>query len=145
MDIVALTALLTPCLPFLLRAAESASTDIGKDIGKDVWATVKKIWDKLKPKIDQKDSARIAAEQVAANPKSEGRQQFFREELEALLQENPDLAAAIAQILQDSPVQPGGVQVTQTITGNEGQVIGQMTGGKAIGRIDGNIQGGINL
>lgn len=54
MDIMTLTALLTPCLPFLIRAAESASTDIGKDIGKDAWATAKKIWDKLKPKLDQK-------------------------------------------------------------------------------------------
>lgn len=42
MDIMTLTALLTPCLPFLIRAAESASTDIGKDIGKDAWATAKK-------------------------------------------------------------------------------------------------------
>lgn len=145
MDILTLTALLTPCLPFLIRAAESASTDIGKDIGKDAWATAKKIWDKLKPKLDQKESARIAAEQVAANPTSEGRQQFFREELELLLKEDAELAAAIAQILQDSPVQPGAVQINQTITGNEGQVIGNMAGGNAIGRIDGNVQGGINL
>lgn len=141
MDIIALTALLSPCLPFLLKAAESASADIGQD----TWATTKKIWEKLRPKLEAKESARIAAEQVAANPTSEGRQQFLREELAALLQNDPELAAAIAQILQENPVPSGTVQVNQTVTGNQGQVIGQMTGGKAIGRIDGNVQGGINF
>ena len=62
-----------------------------------------------------------------------------------MLEENPDLAEAIAKILQESAPLPASVKINQTVANNEGQVIGQMTGGKAIGRIDGNIQGGVNF
>ncbi|NJN59718.1 MAG: hypothetical protein HC879_20660 [Leptolyngbyaceae cyanobacterium SL_5_9] len=154
MDIVSLTALLSPCLPFLMKpfltklseiAAESAAESAGSAIGTETWETAKKIWDKLHPKLNEKEDARIAAEQLAAKPESEARKLFFQEELEALLRENPDLAEAIAQIMQESPATAAGVQITQTVTNNEGQVIGQMTSGKAIGRIDGNVQGSVNL
>lgn len=145
MDIAVLVSLLSPCLPFLFKLRDKATESAGSKIGTDVWEMSKKIWDKLHPKLAAKEDAKIAAEQLAAKPESEARQAVFREELEALLKENPDLAAAIAQIMQESPVAPTGVQINQTVTNNEGQVIGQMTGGKAIGRIDGNVQGGVNL
>lgn len=154
MDIVSLTALLGSCLPFLMKpfleklggiAAESAAESVGSAIGTDTWETAKKVWDKLQPKLNAKEDARIAAEQLAAKPDSAARKAVFQEELEALLKENPDLAEAIAQIMQESSATTAGVQITQTVTNNEGQVIGQMTGGKAIGRIDGNVQGNVNL
>jgi hypothetical protein len=146
MDIVVLIALLRPCLSFLIQAGGTAVVEsAGGQIGTDAWETAKKIWDKLHPKLNAKEDARIAAEQLAAKPDSEARKAVFQEELEALLKENPDLAEAIAQIMQESPATTAGVQVTQTVTNNEGQVIGQMTGGKAIGRIDGNVQGNVNL
>jgi hypothetical protein len=69
----------------------------------------------------------------------------FQEELETLLKENPDLVEAIAKIMQDDSPAASGTQINQTVTNNEGQAINQMTGGKAVGRIDGNIQGGVNL
>jgi hypothetical protein len=146
MDIVVLIALLRPCLSSLIQAGGAAAVEsAGGQIGTDAWETAKKIWDKLHPKLNAKEDARIAAEQLAAKPDSEARKAVFQEELEALLKENPDLAEAIAQIMQESPATTAGVQVTQTVTNNEGQVIGQMTGGKAIGRIDGNVQGNVNL
>lgn len=43
---------------------------------------------------------KVGVQQVAAKPKSEARQLVLREELETLLQENPDLEAAIAQIIE---------------------------------------------
>ncbi len=128
-----------------MKLGEKAAESAGSKIGTDTWETAKKIWDKLHPKLEAKEDARIAAEQLAAKPESEARKAVFQEELEALLKENPDLAEAIAQIMQERPSTTAGVQITQTVANNEGQVIGQMTGGKAIGRIDGNVQGGINL
>ncbi|MBD2256783.1 hypothetical protein [Pseudanabaena sp. FACHB-2040] len=145
MDILALAALLNSCMPFLMKLGEKAAESAGSQIGPDAWETAKKIWGKLHPKLVAKDDARIAAEQVAAKPESEARKAVFQEELETLLKENPDLEEAIARIMQESPLTTAGVQINQTVTNNEGQVIGQMTGGKAIGRIDGNIQDGVNL
>lgn len=145
MDIALLMSLLSPCLPFLIKLGDKAAESAGSKIGPDVWEMSKKIWDKLHPKLVAKEDAKIAAEQLAAKPESEARKAVFQEELEALLKENPDLTAAIAQIMQESTSATTGVQINQTVTNNEGQVIGQMTGGKAIGRIDGNVQGGVNL
>ena len=122
------------------KAAESAS---GK-IGEDSWNTAKKIWDKLHPKIEAKEDAKIAAQQLAAKPDSETRKAVFQEELEILLKENPDLADAIAQILQEKPEATGGTPIIQTIKNTKGQVTGQMSGGKSIGNIDA-VHGDVNL
>lgn len=145
MDVITLTALLRPCLPFLMKLGEKAAESASGKIGEDTWNTAKKIWDKLQPKIEAKEDAKIAAQQLAVKPESEARKAVFQEELETLLKENPDLADAIAKIMQEDSPAASGTQVMQTVTNNEGQAINQMTGGKAVGRIDGNIQGGVNL
>jgi transketolase len=145
MDVITLTALLTPCLPFLMKLGQKAAESASGKIGEDSWNTAKKIWDKLHPKLEAKEDAKIAAEQLAAKPDSEARKAVFQEELESLLEENPDLVEAIAKIMQEDSPAASGPQISQTVTNNEGQAINQMTGGKAVGRIDGHIQGGVNL
>jgi hypothetical protein len=140
MDIAVLTALLTPCLPFLMKLGEKAAESVAGKIGTDTLETAKKVWEKLHPKLADKDDARVAAEQVAAKPESEARKAVFQEELETLLKEEPDLAKAIAQILADSsPAVMSGLQITQNVTGNQNQVIGQVTGGKVFGSVAGNV------
>ena len=145
MNIVALTALLSSCLPFLLKLGEAAAESAGSKIGEDVWDKAKRIWDKLYPRLEAKEDAKLAAEQVAAKPESEARRAVLQEELEALFNENPDLAEAIAQIMDEGGPISAGTQINQTVTNNEGQVIGMMTGGKAIGRIDGTVEGDVSL
>ena len=145
MDIVAVTTLLSSCLPSLLKMGDKAVESIGSKIGADAWETAKKIWDKLRPKVEEKKSVLSAVEAVVESPDDEDCKEFFQKQLQKLIKENPDLAEAIAKILQESPPIATGVQINQTVTNNEGQVIGQMTGGKAIGRIDGNVQGGVNF
>jgi transketolase len=145
MDIIALTALLSPCLPFLIKLGEKSAETAGSEIGKDTWNRAKKVWEKLHPKVEAKEDAKVAAEQLAAKPDSEARKAVFQEELEILLKENPDLVETLAQIMQEGSTTASGTQITQTVENNEGLMIGQMTGGKAVGRIDGNIQGGVNF
>jgi transketolase len=130
MDIVALTALLTPCLPFLMKMGEKATESVAGKIGTDTWETAKKVWEKLHPKLEAKDDAKVAAEQVAAKPESEARKAVFQEELETLLKEHPDLVQEIAQILSESkPEVLSGLQINQTVRGDKNQVIGQVMGG----------------
>jgi type II secretory pathway component PulF len=145
MDVITLTALLTPCLPFLMKLGQKAAESASGKIGEDSWNTAKKIWDKLHPKLEAKEDAKIAAQQLAAKPDSEARKAVFQEELETLLEENPDLVEAIAKIRQEDSPTATGTQISQTVTNNEGQAINQMKDSKAIGRIDGHIQGGVNL
>lgn len=145
MDITMLMAVLSPCLPFLVKLGDKTIESAGSKIGPDTWEMAKKIWAKLHPKLAAKEDAKIAMEQLAAKPESEARKAVFQEELEAIFQEHPDLAATITQLLQESAPTTATVQINQSIDHNEGQVIGQMRGGKAIGRVDGNIQGDVNL
>jgi transketolase len=147
MDVIALTAFLTPFLPFLIKFGEKSAESVASKFGEDSWNKAKKVWDKLQPKVEAKEDAKVAAEQVAAKPDSKARQAVFQEELETLLKENPDLVEAIAQIFQEKAPTASGTQNVQTVTNNEGQAqaINQMKGEKVIGRIDGNIQGGVYL
>jgi len=144
MDIIALTAFLTPFLPFLTKFGEKSAETVGSKFGEDAWNKAKKIWEKLNPKIEAKEDAKVAVEQVAAKPESEARKAVFQEELETLLKENPDLVEAIAKIMQEDSATGNTASNKQTITNNEGQGINSMTNSKAA-NIDGGVHGGMNF
>jgi hypothetical protein len=60
--------------------------------------------------------------------------------LKELLEQDEELMKAIAQILaEDAPDGTSGTQIVQNVTGNQNQLIGQVTGGKVIGNITGNV------
>jgi transketolase len=142
MDVITLTAFLSPFLPFLIKLGEKSAESAASKFGEDAWNKAKKVWRQLQPNVEAKQDAKVAAEQVAAKPESEARKAVFQEELETLLKEQPDLAKAIAQILnEDAPDGTSGTQIIQNVTGNQNQVIGQVFGGKVFG----NVQGGVNL
>jgi hypothetical protein len=146
MDVITLTALLSPCLSVLMKLGEKAAESAAGKVGEDSWNRAKKIWDKLQPKIEAKEDAKIAAQQLAVKPESEARKAVFQEELETLLKENPDLVEAIAQILQEeSPASSDG-QVKQSITKNEGQAVNNMSDSSKATKIDGGvrIEGGLH-
>lgn len=140
MDIVTLTALLAPHLPTLLNLGGKAAESAASKIGADSWEAAKKIWDKLSPNVEAKGDAKDAAKLLAAKPEDDARKSVFQQELKTLLEENPDLARAIAKILAEAPPEViAGVQITQNVTGNENQVIGPVTGGKVVGNVKGNV------
>lgn len=61
-------------------------------------------------------------------------------QLKKILEADPELAKAIAHILaEDAPDGTPGTQIVQHVTGNQNQVIGQITGGKVIGNVTGNV------
>jgi hypothetical protein len=126
---------LVPYLPLLI---EGTLKGIGKSTGE---ITVKEIWGKLEHKLNAKNDARQAVANIVAKPDSKARQEVFQEELEALLIENPDLAQELIKILEESV---GSVNINQSISGNNNQTIGQMSGGKVIGKVAGNINLGSN-
>ncbi len=140
MDVIALTALLSPCLPFLIKAAESAS----EKIGEDAWNKAKKIWDKLHPKIEAKEDVKSAVNLVSTDPEDEDYRKVFQKQLKKLLDEDQELATAIAKIMQEGTEASSGTEINQTINNTKGQVTGQQTGGKSIGNID-SVQGNVSL
>lgn len=140
MDPVILTAFLTPFLPFLLKLGDKAAETAAGKFGEDAWTKAKAVWGKLQPNVEAKEAAKEAATDLAATPEDDDLQTALRVQLKKLLESDEALSAAIAQILE-APGADGtpGTQIMQTVTGNQNQVIGQMTGGKVFGSIQGNV------
>ncbi len=138
MDAVTIAALLSPCLPALVKVGGQTIahlSEISAKVGAETWELAQQVWEKLSPALAEQADAKLAAEQAAAKPESSARQAVFQEELAALLADHPNLVAEIAQLMQDSEMPAQAVQINQTIQSNTGQVIGQMTGGQMIGQI----------
>jgi hypothetical protein len=144
MDIVTLTAFISPFLPFLVKLGEKATgkateTIAGK-FGEAAWIKAQAVWEKLSPKVEAKDSAKEAALDVANNPEDEESRVVLKRQLQKILEQDEELVKAIAQILQeDAPDGTSGTQILQTVTGNQNQVIGQVTGGTVIRDVQGNV------
>jgi hypothetical protein len=147
MDIVTLTAFITPFLPFLLKlggkAAEKATETAAGKFGEASWTKAQAVWEKLSPKVDAKESAKEAALDVANAPEDEDLQVALRVQLKKLLAEDEALGRAIAQILQeDGSDGTPGTQIVQNVTGDRNQVIGQVTGGQVFSNVEGNVTNG---
>jgi transcription elongation factor GreA-like protein len=127
MDIAVLTAFLAPFLPFLMKLGNKVVEGAAQKSGEDGWDKAKAVWEKLHPKVEAKEEAKLAVQQVVAKPESEARIAVLQEELETLLKENPDLAAAIAKIMQsDSEAATSNVTNIAQKMGDNANVVGQM-------------------
>lgn len=145
MDITLLAAFLSPLLPYLMElggtAAETVTEAVSEKFGEATWAKAQKVWQHLNPKVEEKRDIKIAAIQVASKPDSKARQAVFQEELETLLKDNPELAEAIARIMQeDASDGTPKTQVIQNITGDKNQTIGQVFGGTVVGNVEGDVR-----
>jgi hypothetical protein len=144
MEIATLTAFLSPFLPSLLKlggkAMEKATESASGKVGEAAFAKAQAVWAKLSPKVEAKAAAKEAAIDVANSPEDEDLQAALRVQLKKLLEQDEELMKAIEQILTtDAPDGTSGTQIVQNVTGNQNQVIGQMTGGKVFGNITGNV------
>lgn len=134
MDATQLTIFLSPFLPFLMKLGQTNTESTSKKFGEPAWHQAQQIWNLLYPKIEAKAAAKEAVMDVVHHPQDEDLQVSLRVQLKKLLTQDPHLAEAIAKILQtDSAASPPTVQITQTVSGNQNQVIGQMSGGSVIG------------
>ncbi len=144
MEITTLTAFISPFLPFLLKlggkALEKSTESASGKFGEAAFAKAQAVWGKLEPKVEAKEAAKEAAIDVANNPDDQDLQVALRMQLKKLLEQDEALMKAIEQILEShAPDGTPGTQIVQNVTGNQNQVIGQMTGGKAIGNITGDV------
>jgi hypothetical protein len=140
MEIATLTAFLSPFLPTLLKlggkALEKATESASGKFGEAAFAKAQAIWGKLSPNVEVKK----AAIKIADNPEDEDLKAVLRVQLKDLFNQDEELMKAIEQILkEDAPDGTPGSQIVQNVTGNQNQVIGQVTGGNVFGNITGNV------
>lgn len=114
MDIVALasalTTVLASLLPHLLKAGENVAEEAGKAVAGQSWEWAKSIWTKLKPKVEAKEAALEAVQDVAQSPEDEDAQAAFRQQLKKLLIEDQSLAEEVSRWLEQG--KSAGIAVT---------------------------------
>ena len=136
MNPATLTAFLAPFLPVLLQLTAEGAASRDRD-------TAQAIWQKLQPQVAARPSAQEAADDVAHHPDDPDAQAALRLQLKKILEADPALAGAIDQLMQQAST--SGTRITQTVTGNNNQAIGQMTGGQVFGFMGGNSSGADEL
>jgi hypothetical protein len=97
-EIAALTAFLAPFLPTLVKVGEQAVGKAAEAVSDEAFSYARALWERLKPKVDEKPAAQEAAEDVAARPDDEDALAALRLQLRKLLEEDEELAGELAGI-----------------------------------------------
>jgi hypothetical protein len=136
MEIATLIAAIAPFLPSLLKPHDR-EIDLSTSAAAQ---TAQAIWEKLGSKIAAKVAAQEAAIDIANRPEDKDLQASLRVQLKKILDQDPELSAAIDRILQaNNPQRITGTKIMQNVTGNNNQIIGQVSGGNVFGNITGNV------
>ena len=141
MDIVALagavTTALAPLLPYLLKAGETAADEAGKAIAGQSWEWAKSLWTKLKPKVEAKEAALEAAQDVAESPGNKNAQGALQYQLEKLLTKDQSLAEEVSRWLEEGKA--AGINIS--VSGQRNVAIGGKVIGSTIITGDQNVVG----
>ncbi|KPQ39271.1 MAG: hypothetical protein HLUCCO16_08670 [Phormidium sp. OSCR] len=147
MNITVVSSLLIPYLPALLKkVGESELVASVGELGQAGWEQACKLWQALQPKLEQEMAAKLAAEELAKNPDDDTWKKPFEAKLAEMIEKDPQLQEAIAQILAEAEQDSGSPGVQQTIGEMKGgQAIGNMSNSKAtnVGEV-GNVGGNFN-
>jgi hypothetical protein len=123
-----LAALLAPALPHLLKSGEKVAEEAGKVIGTQAWEQVKVLWERLRPKVEQRPAAKEAVDEVAHAPADEDAVAALRLQLRKILAEDPTLAAELAPLAEQARG-----QINVTVSGDRSVGFGgDMSGGTII-------------
>lgn len=124
MDPATLTAFLAPLLPALLSIGSRVAQETVEAVGEDTVGLGRRIWDKLRGKVESKPAATEAVNDVAEHPDDEDYQAALRVQLRKLLEEDPQLATELRQLWEEGEAS-GAVNVTVTASGAGAVAIGR--------------------
>ncbi|NMG22685.1 hypothetical protein [Brasilonema bromeliae] len=118
-DVIVLTKILSPFLPYLLKLGDKAAEEAAKKLGADSWEKAKVIWVKLHPKVEAKPSAQEAVQDVAQAPEDEDALAALRQQLKKLLKEDPTLESELTRLLTEAeaPQSRGNINIAGDVKG----------------------------
>jgi len=93
-----ITAYLVLVLPYLANMSQKAAEEASKKIGLDVLESAKGLWGKLRPKVEAKDAAQEALNDVIASPEDENARAALRLQIRKILSEDESLADEISSL-----------------------------------------------
>lgn len=112
MDIHLLAKFLTPCLPFLLKLDNKTSEEAVEQVGEDTWVKAQAIWAKLCPQVEAREEPKDIITDAATNLEYATSQVALRKQLANFLENNPNLAIEISQMLEEAQTTTEDVQST---------------------------------
>jgi formylglycine-generating enzyme required for sulfatase activity len=125
-------------IPYLVKGGEAFAGETGKKLAES-------LWEKFKPKVEAKEAAKEALQDLKATPQDEDAQASLRQQIKKILMEDPTFANEISIIIGDidlSSVQVqnfmvgGNVKDSNILIGKDNKVIQART------YIDGNVYKG---
>jgi hypothetical protein len=97
----ALVTLLAPVLPALIGAGKAIAQDAANAVGAEAADLARRVWERLQGKLEERPTAKSAANDVAADPNDETARETLELQLKKLLKEDPqlrgDLEALVAE------------------------------------------------
>jgi hypothetical protein len=97
-----LVTFLAPFLPYLVKKVEAGADKAIEALGADAWERAQGLWQRLRPKVEEKEAAGEAAAALAENPDDAVAQGALQFQLRSLVESDPGLAADLARMLRDA-------------------------------------------
>ena len=97
----AVTVMLSPLLPYLLKLGDKAAEEAAKKVGGNAWEHAKSLWAKVKPKLEASPTAQAAVADAASMPKDEDAQAALRLQIRKLLEQDPGLTREIEEMVEE--------------------------------------------
>ena len=120
------------------KSVETVTEMATENFTEAAWVKAQAVWQKLRPKVNQKEAAVEAISDVAKDPQDQDMQICLRVQLKKLLENDESLWKVILEIMEeDAEDGTSGTQIIQNVTGSKNQVIGQVSGGSVIYQNDG--------
>ena len=144
MDFTALSALLTPALPYLVKGGEKLAEMTAEKLGGVAPELIKRIWERLRGAIDKKPAAKDVVEDLSETPDDEELQVALRGQLRKILEADQGLTEQIAELLDEAKQQ---MNYHAELHGDGAIAQGEhaVAAGKGGVAVGGNVHGGINI
>ncbi|HEX6865099.1 MAG TPA: hypothetical protein VF414_19870 [Thermoanaerobaculia bacterium] len=132
----ALVITLAPAMPYLVSGGTELVKKAGETIKEEGLELAKKLWARLRPKVEEKPIAEAAAKELAKAPEDSDAREALSSQLRKVLEGDASLAAELAKLLEAAgPRQTwtANLQGSGTIVQGQGNVAAG-AGGIAAGR-----------
>lgn len=126
MDPTALTAFLAPALGFLLGVGGKLAEHASESLGDGAWEQAKKLWSKLRGKVDADDTATEAAQRLAEAPDDEEARAALTFRLRRILAEDQELASALASDWEEARTQTTAIASAERSVALAGNNVGNV-------------------
>ncbi|MGK7877315.1 MAG: hypothetical protein AB4426_29665 [Xenococcaceae cyanobacterium] len=140
---MAIVNLLAPAAPFLMKLGEKAAESAAEKLGEDIWEKAKKLWAKLRPKVEAKPLAQGAVQELSENPDDQEARELLAKQLAKFLTDDKALAEAITEIMQEGSPQSGSltgaVDTSISVSGNHNLTVGQMSNSEVFPDVQGSV------